>query len=218
MKKKGSRKKVNSSKRKKKFFFFKWKLSTFVLTFVFLALVILLPFMTTGNAVNTTVTGQVSQSFLDNTPSISGPWWDAVNNWLSIGNTWRDIIVYIVVLLILFVMLYDILLLTSIFSGFASFVIALGMSVIAALTNIIRQVSVWFITIAATMGIAAGFLEIGIAIIIFVGLVFGSSQIAIWAAKRRAQKEEIMAIKGAGQAGAAIRGLKMIQKRFKYKP
>jgi len=214
MKRKGGKKKVNSSGRKKKFFFLNGKLTPTVLVFVFLALAILLPFITTGNAVNTTVTGQVSESFLDKPAAIN---WPNALGWLDIGNTWRDIIVYIVVLLILFVMLYDILLLTSIFSGLASFVIALGMSVIAALTNIIRQVSVWFITIASTMGIAAGFLEIGVSIVIFVGLVFGSSRIAIWAAKRKAQREEIKAITGAGQAGAAISGLKDIQEKFRHK-
>lgn len=212
MKKRGSKKKVSSHRKKKRFFFFNSKVAPVVLTFVFLALAILLPFFTTGNAVNTTITGQAGSAFLDQTASIKFP--DALS-WLDIGNTWRDVIVYIIVLLIIFSMLFDILLLTSIFSGWVAFIIALGMSIIAALTNIIRQVSIWFITIGAGLGVAAGFMEIGIALVIFVGLALGSSRIAIWAAKRKAQKEELRAIKGAGRAGAAISGLKLIQRKFR---
>ena len=214
MKKKGSKKKVNSSKKKRKFFSFftNNKVAPVVLMFVFLALVILLPFMTTGNAVNASVTGRAS--VIDE--PVSGGWLNAVE-WLNLPEplTWKDLIVFVVVLAIIFVMLYDILSLASIFETWVSIVIAVGMTIIASLIGFIRIISVWFITIGATMGIAAGFIEIGIAIVIFVGLAFGSSKIAIWAAKRKAQKEEISAIEGAGTAGAAITGLKMIQKKFK---
>jgi len=217
MKKKGSKKKVNShnssNKKQKKFFFFfaKNKVAPVVLAFVFLALVILLPFFTTGNAVNSTVTGKAS--FLDDPASVKIP---SLLNWLNLGNTWREIIVFIIVFLILFAMLFDILTLVSIFSGWVSFIIALGMSIVAALIDLVRQISVLFITAGALLGIAAGFVEIGVGIVIFVGLTFASSRIAIWAAKRKAQKEELKAIKGAGQAGGAITGLKMIQKDFRH--
>ena len=215
MKKKGSKKKVNSSKKKRKFFSFftKNKVAPVVLAFVFLALVILLPFFTTGNAVNTSISGHAS--FLDNPVSINIP---GALSWLEIGGSWREIIVYIIVLAIIFVMLLDMLTLVSIFSNWVSLVIAIGFSIIAALTNVIRQISIWVITIAAGAGIAGGFIEIIISIVIFVGLAFGSSKIAIFAAKRKAQREEIKAIKGAGKAGAAISGLKMIQEKFKHKP
>ncbi len=214
MKKKGSKKKAVSHKKSKGFFLFFThnKVAPAVLTLVFLALVIALPFFTTGNAVNSTITGH---SFLDEPASIKFP--NALN-WIQIGNTWREVIVYIIVLAILFVILFDILSLASIFEPWVSGIIAGGFSIIAALTDIIRQISMWAITIASGAGIAAGFLEIIISIVIFVGLIFGSSRIAIFSAKRKAQREQIKAIKGAGDAGAAITGLKMIQKKFKYKP
>jgi hypothetical protein len=216
MKKRGSKKKVNSSKRKKRFFFFGKNTTTFVLAFVFLALVILLPLFTTGNAVNSTITGQVSSGNVLDQP-VTWNWLNSVE-WLGIGNTWKELIIYLVTLAIIFVMLFDILSITSIFSPWASGVIAGGMAIVAALIGFIRIITTWFITIGATMGVAAGFLEIGIAIVIFVGLAFGSSKIALFAAKRKAQKEIVAGIKGAGEAEGAITGLRRIQRRFRKKP
>lgn len=215
MKKKGSRKKVNSSRKKKRFFFFGKNTTTFVLAFVFLALVILLPLFTTGNAVNSTITGQVGGNVLDQ--PVTWNWLNSVE-WLGIGNTWKELIIYLVTLAIIFVMLFDILSLTSIFSSWASGVIAGGMAIVAALIGFIRIITTWFITIGATMGVAAGFLEIGIAIVIFVGLAFGSSKIALFAAKRKAQREIVAGIKGAGEAEGAITGLRRIQRGFRKKP
>ena len=217
MKKRGSKKKVNSSKRKKRFFFFGKNTTTFVLAFVFLALVILLPLFTTGNAVNSTITGQVSNNLIDK--PVTGNWLNAIQ-WLGLPEplTWKELIIYLVTLLIIFVMLFDILSITSIFSPWASGVIAGGMAIVASLIGFIRIITTWFITIGATMGVAAGFLEIGIAIVIFVGLAFGSSKIALFAAKRKAQKEIVAGIKGAGEAEGAITGLRRIQRRFRKKP
>ena len=223
MKKKGSRKKVSSHKNRKRLFFFGDKTTTFVLALVFLALVILLPFFTTGNVVNSTMTGYAGEGATTNaltqtdlSESEAWKWLDAVS-WIGLPKPLypTTFIVFCITLLIVFVMIFDILALTSIFSTWVSAVIAGGMAIIASLLGWIRSIVVWFTTIGAAMGIAAGFLEIGIAIVIFVGLSFGSSKIAIWAAKRKAQKEEIKAITGAGKAGAAISGLKMIQRRFK---
>lgn len=206
MKKKGSKKKVNSRKKQKKFFFFNGKVAPAVLAFVFLALAILLPFIATGNAVNSTITGKAS--FLDNPVSISGNWWDAVNNWLNVGNSWREVIVYIIVLVIIFAILLDILLLTSIFSSWVSVIIAIGFSIIASLVNIVRQLSVWIITITAELGLLAGFVEIVVSIVVFVGLVFASKPIAMFAAKRKAAAMTIRAIKSTGEAGAGMTGLR----------
>ena len=214
MKKKGSKKKVNSSKKKRKFFSFftKNKVAPVVLAFVFLALVILLPFFTTGNAVNSSITGRAN--FLDNPASIKIL---PIISWLDIGNTWRDIIVYIIVLAIIFSILLDILLITSLFSGWVCFVIAIGFSIIGSLVGLIRQISVLAITISAGAGIVAGFIEIIVAIVVFVGLVFASQPIARFAARRKAQAEEIRAIGGAGKVKAAVRGLRIIEKGLRSK-
>lgn len=210
MKKKGSKKKISSSKKKGSFFSFftKRKTAPVVLAFVFLALAILLPFFTTGNAVNSSISGQAS--FLDNPVSIKFP--DAMN-WLNVGNTWKDVIVYIIILGLIFVMLLDILLLTSIFSEWACFFIAVGFSIIGALTNVIRQISIWVITIAAGLGVVAGFVEIIVAIVVFIGLVFASPKIAEFAARRKAQAVKIRSIKSAGEAGGAINFLRRLQRK-----
>jgi len=210
MKKKGNKKKINSSKKEKGFFSFftKRKVAPVVLAFVFLALAILLPFFTTGNAVNSSVSGHAS--FLDNPVSIKFP---NAMNWLNIGNTWKDVIVYIIILGLIFVMLLDILLLTSLFSEWASFFIAVGFSIIGALTNVIRQISIWAITIAAGLGVVAGFIEIIVAIVVFVGLVFASPKIAGFAARRKAQAMKVRAIKSAGEAGGAISFLRRLQRK-----
>jgi hypothetical protein len=218
MKKKGSRKKkVSHPKKENNFFIFKNKVAPLVLALVFLALVILIPFLTTGNAVNATVTGSAGESSNALNQPVTWGWLNSVQ-WLGLAQplTLKEFIVFIIVLAIIFVMLLDILSFTSIFSSWVSAVIAGGMAIVASLIGVIRIISVWFITIGAGLGVAAGFLEIGISIVVFIGLAFGSSRIAIFAAKRKAQTEQIKAIKGAGQAGAAITGLKEIQQRFKH--
>ena len=210
-KKRGKKSAVSPKKEKKVFFLFKGKVVPIVLSLVFVTLTILLAIISiTGNAVNSTVTGQAS--VLDNPTSINLP---SGLSWMQIGNTWREIIVFIIVLAIIFVMLYDILTLISIFSNWVSLVIAIGLSIIAALFGWIRQMSVWAIGIAAGMGVAAGFIEIIISIVIFVGLVIGNNWMAKWAAKRKGQKEYVKAIHSSGQAKAAIRGLRELQKEFR---
>ena len=211
MKKKRGKKKAVSPKKKRVFFLFGNKVAPIVLACIFLALAIFLSIIsTTGNAVNSSVTGQAS--VLDNPTSINLP---SGLSWMQIGNTWREIIVFIIVLAIIFVMLYDILTLVSIFSNWVYLVIAIGLSIIAALFGWIRQASVWAIGIAAGMGVAAGFIEIIVSIVIFVGLVIGNNWMAKWAAKRKGQKEYVKSIQSSGQAKAAIRGLRELQKEFR---
>ena len=216
MKKKGSKKKVNSSKKKRKFFSFftKNKVAPVVLAFVFLALVILLPFFTTGNAVNSTVTGKASDNLIEG--PVTGGWLNAVK-WLNLPEplSWKELIVFIITLAIMFAIILDILLLVSLFSGWVCYIIAAGMSIIGSLIGVIRIISTWFITIGATVGIAAGFLEIIVSIVIFIGLIFANPKITEFAERRKASKERAKAIRGSGKVGAAITGLKEIQRRLK---
>jgi hypothetical protein len=234
MKKRGSKKKINSHKSWKSLFFFNNKTTAIVLTFVFLFLLVLLPLFTTGSAINSSLTGMVGEGdeqsgdvnvfniYQGGSNGLDGvvtwKWLNAVQ-WLNLPDplTWKEFIVFIVTIAILFTMLFDMLSLISIFSGWASGVIAGGMTIVASLVGFVRVITTWFITIGATMGIAAGFIEIGVSIVIFVGLVFGSSVIARFAAKRKGQKEYIKAIGSSAQAGAAIKGLRHIQKEFRRK-
>ncbi len=216
MKKKGNKKKVSSSRRKKKFFLFNNKVAPIVIIAVvaLLVLAILLSlFGPTGN-----VAGNVSSGSNASANPVNNPAPTIVINltrWLNIGTSWKDIIIGFIVLAIIFAMLFDILTLTSIFSGWVAGIIAGGLAVIAALTDIIRNITIWFATVFAGLGVAAGFIEIGIALVIFVGLAFGSSRIAIWAAKRRAQAIHIRAIKKSAEVSGAITGLKAIWEQLK---
>ncbi len=212
MKKKRGKKKPVSEKKKKVFFLFNNKVAPLVLSCVFLALAIALAFVSTGNAVNASITGNANA--IDN--EVTGGWVNAVN-WLNLPEplTWRELIVFIITLAILFAILYDILTLVSLFSNWVSAVIAVGMSIIGSLIGVVRIISTWFITIGSVVGIAAGFLEIIVSIVIFIGLIFASTPLAKFAAKRKGQKEYIKAIGSSSQAGAAIKGLREIQKEFR---
>lgn len=137
---------------------------------------------------------------------------------LGIGNTWKELIIAIIVFMIILAGIYNILTLVSIFDKvWVIWVMTVGLAIIAALTGIIRGITIFMVQFAAGLGAIAIVLEIIISIVIFIGLSIGSTWIAKWAAKRKAQTETIKAIKGAGEAGAAITGLKAIQKSFKEK-
>jgi hypothetical protein len=137
---------------------------------------------------------------------------------LNLTGTWRQILLGILILLIIFAAMYDILQLISIFqSRWVILLIAFAIALAAALTNFVHKMAVLLTQILAGLGTAAIFIEIAICIIIFVGLSFGSTWIGKWAAKRKGNVEEIKSIKSAGQAKAAIRGMREIQEEFRRK-
>jgi presenilin-like A22 family membrane protease len=134
---------------------------------------------------------------------------------LNLTGTWRQIILGLLILLIVFAAMYDILLLLSIFpSRWVKILLAAAIAIAAALTNIIHKIAVWFATVAAGLGVAAIFIEIVICIVIFVGLSFGSNWFAKFAARRKAAVAEATAIEGSGRAKAAITGLENVQEGF----
>lgn len=134
------------------------------------------------------------------------------------GSTTRDIILAIIVLAIFFVGIYDLLEMISIFSmPWVKLVIAIGLSLSLALLGVIWGVVTFMLKVATTFGTIAIFIEIIISIAIFIGLSLGSTWIAKWAAKRKGNAEEVKAIKSAGEAKAAIRGLREVQEEFKRK-
>lgn len=137
---------------------------------------------------------------------------------LNLTGTWREILLGFLILLIIFAAMYDMLHLISIFqSKWVILLIAFAIALAAALTNFVHKMAVLLTQILAGLGAAAIFIEIAICIVIFVGLSFGSTWIGKWAAKRKAQTETIKAIHGAGEAKAAIRGMRDIQEEFKRK-
>lgn len=210
----GKKKKASPSKKVNNFFIFKNKVSPVALIsliVVFLAITALLIFNhPTGNTISGNADlniGSTAGAALDN------PAPDAIitlTSWLNIGNSWKEIIIGLIVLIIVFVILFDILTLTSIFSPWVSGILAGGLSVIGALTNVIRVVTLWMATWFAGLGVLAGFIEIGIAIVLFVGLAIGSPTIARFAAKRHANRQVVKSIKKAGDVEGAVAALKGI--------
>lgn len=137
---------------------------------------------------------------------------------LNITGTWRDVVLGLIILLIIFAAMYDILTLISIFqSKWVKLVIALGLALAAALTNIVYKITLFLLQYAAALGAIGIFIEIVICIIIFVGLAVGSTWIGKWAAKRKGQVAELKAIESSGNAKAAIRGMRNIQEEFERK-
>ena len=132
------------------------------------------------------------------------------------GETPQEIIVGVIVTLIIFAGLYDMLELIGIFQNqWVKYVIAGGVAVIGVIYNIPITIATWGATLASTLGAIGIILEIIIVTIIFIGLIVGSTHAAKFAAKRKGQIEEIKAIKSAGEAKAAIIGLREIQTEFK---
>ncbi len=211
MKKTRGKKKVSSSKKKKKFLF---KRNMFVLGViaVFTFVVIVASLLTVNNILTgSAITAISGYNVLDQ--PVSAKFLDATS-WLDMGNTWKDVLVYIVVFAIIFVGLVDMMLLVSIFSNWVSWVIASGIAIIGALTGVVRQIALWMITIASAVGVIGIGLEIIIMAVIFIGLIFASRPIALFAAKRHALRAQVKEIKGAEKAASAIEGLKRIQEEF----
>lgn len=206
--------KVSSSKKKKKFFSEEnYPLAAlFILTLfcVGLAVASINSSMTGNTVTNNVITGNAA---LDNpAPQIVID----ITSWFVSGTDWKSIIISVIVLLIVFVGLYDILEITSFFSNqWVKLIIAAGISIIAAIVDVINNIASFMIQIAAGLGTIGVVLEIIVSIILFIGLSLGSNWIAKWSAKRKGQMEYVKAIKSSGEAGAAIRGLRELQQEFR---
>ncbi len=206
----GKKKKANASPKKaKESFFMHNRVSIIALVVSVLCLALLL--VSNLNSTGDSITGN-TLSISDNPPQIIL----TLSNFLNLGSTWRELIISLVVLLIIFSVLFDLIEVTSIFSNpWVMYVIAGGLAVIACLTSIVYNITTFALQLLAGFGALGVVIEIAVAIIMGVGLAVGNSKIAIWVAKSKAQKEEIKAIKGAGAAGGAITALKKKKKRFK---
>ncbi|MFH1503549.1 MAG: hypothetical protein ABIE36_02740 [Candidatus Diapherotrites archaeon] len=141
-----------------------------------------------------------------------------VLGFLNITGTWREVVLGLIVLLIIFAALYDILMLINIFQiKWVKIIIAAGLAIVAALTNVVSKFTLFLLKVAAGFGAIGIFIEIIITIILFVGLAMGSNWIAKWAAKRKGQAAELAAIESSGDTKAAIRGMRNIQEEFERK-
>jgi hypothetical protein len=207
----GKKKKVSSSKKIKNFFIFKNKVAPIVFIVALLALAALLIFFNhpTGNTISGNV-NLVGNSVLDNP---APAWVASVTSFLGVGETWKQVIIGIIIMLIIFAALYDMIELTSIITNnWVIAIIAAGLAIIFALVDIVRTIATWLFTFAATLGAIGIFLEIVISIFIFIGLSFGGNWIARWSAKRQANRTLARGIRNAGKLESGVAMIKAVEK------
>jgi hypothetical protein len=210
----GKKKKINSSKKVNNFFIFKSKVAPVALVSIAVIVLSILVLLVFNHPTGNTISGDATLSLTDSPPQVILNF----TNFLNLGNTWRDLILSVVVLLIIFAGLFDIIQLTSLFTNqWVMYIIAGGLSLIACLTSAVYNIVTFFLQVAAGAGAIGIAVEVIIAVIIFIGLSFGSTRIAMWAAKRQAQKAMIQTRVAAGDAAAAVRGLRDIETEFKRK-
>jgi hypothetical protein len=143
-------------------------------------------------------------------------WLIPISNALNLGDTWNLFIISLIILVIIIAGLYDILTLTSIFQeGKVNLLISIGLSIIFLLTGLVNGITIRMVKFVAGFGAFAIWVEIIAAIVIFIGLSVGSTFISKWAAKKYGNLQIVKAVKGGGEAAAAIKGLRTIQKEFK---
>jgi len=113
-----------------------------------------------------------------------GTWYFEALKFIGLGfDNWQEIVVGIITFMIIAAGIYDMLQLVSIFDNtYVKLIMAIGIGMIAGIFGLIRMFVMYMGALVAT-------LEIGITIVIFIGLSFGSMFMAKFAAKRKAAKK-----------------------------
>jgi len=120
-----------------------------------------------------------------------GTWYFEALKFIGLGfDNWQEIVVGIITFMIIAAGIYDMLQLVSIFDNtYVKLIMAIGIGMIAGIFGLIRMFVMYMGALVATLGAFGIFLEIGITIVIFIGLSFGSMFMAKFAAKRKAAKK-----------------------------
>jgi hypothetical protein len=175
---------------------------------------------TGGSGININFLGNEPKgaTWLDQTPSESessgAQFFARIMAFLGIGETWKQIIVGIIVFLIIFAGLRDILTLTSLFEK-ANFIIAFGLAVIAMLSGLVNGIATAMLSLAATLGTLGIVLEIIIAIVIFIGLTVANERISMFAAKKYAVNAKVKGLKSGAEGAAGFKALRDLFKEMK---
>ena len=177
----------------------------------------------TGNEV-TEASGGVAGKSIPEINFLKEPlpnWGASIINFFNVGvpdslgkgieKNWQSFIITILVFVIILSGMYGILSLTSIFDeDWIIWVMSIGLAIIAALTGLIRGITIFLIQFAAGFGALGIILEILISIGIFIGLSLGSAKVAMFAAKRQAGKYLAKATRGIGQIRAGVKTAKAL--------
>jgi hypothetical protein len=154
----------------------------------------------------------VSAAFLDEAVPASASFLQSI---FQLGETWKEVIIGLIFLAIIISGVYDILLLTSIFSDKSpvKIIISVGLGLVFALTGMVNGFTTWMLQFAAAGGVLVIVIEIVVSLLIFFGLSIGSYPIAKWAAKRQANVAMVNAVKESGKTAAGAEFLKELYKR-----
>jgi len=138
------------------------------------------------------------------------------NQKTTLPDDWKNLVVMLLIFIMVFVSIYDILTLLSIFDkDWVIWTITICLSLIIALTGLINSTAFAAFKLAAKLGIWATVVEIGVCFILFIGLSFGSTKIAMWAVKRKTFRETIKSANGTREAINAVRSLRDIDKELR---
>lgn len=217
-KKSAGKKKVHHSKKKQQFFSEKYPILAMAVLALF-CIALALAAISNANGVplsGNAVTQITGNSVLDNTPTTV-----VINvaEMLNLpANTWKDIVIAVIMFLIVFAGIFDLIELTSFFSNkWVVVLIAAGLAIIGALSGVISAIMVFLGQVLAGLGAAAVFFEIGVSLLLLIGLSWGAPWAARRAAKRYAAKQVVEGIKKGGEISEAIAGLKQVRDEFKRK-
>jgi hypothetical protein len=149
-------------------------------------------------------------SFLDKIPTNEIV--NRVTNFLGFGETWKQIVISLVVFLIIFAGLKDLVAFAPLFRKSTATVIAFGLAIIAILIGLVRSMAVLLLSFAAVLGTLGIIVEIIVAIVIFIGLSIANDKIAEWAVKKYGHAAKIQALRGSYETASAIKGLRKVQR------
>jgi len=152
----------------------------------------------------------VSAAVLDNSPKSQII--IVMVDFLNLGSTWKEIIIGIILLAIIIFALFDILSITSLFSAFPNLVISIGLGLIFLITGMVNNITIFMSQLLAGLGAFAIWFEIGLAIVIFIGLSIGSGPIQRWAANMHANRLKVKAMESANTVNAGATFLKRVSK------
>lgn len=141
-------------------------------------------------------------------------WLNPISNALNMGDTWNVFIISLIFVAILISSFYNILEITSFFdNNIVKLIISVGLGLIFVLTDLVGKFSIIMIQLAAGFGSIVVWVEIILSFAVFLILSLGVfPKLQEWAVKRQAQKEKMKAMKSSGEAAAAVKGLRNIQK------
>lgn len=150
--------------------------------------------------------GFVSSLQIQGTPVPQDTLYAGAFNFFDLGETWTEVVIGIIIVIIIAAALYDILGLTAFRSTPVRVIIGLGVALITSMLGLIRAIIAW------AFAISGGIVGLGIAIVIIIAAVafvlihFGVSRLAASMIRARAEVDAAEAAAGAQRAGAALRG------------